>query len=126
MRAVCDLLDEHNDASHVAVIVRQGVKAGLLDLNVLIERVGPDARRYGVRAHDGHALLDHLLGARPSSTRRFLRSSDMPPTAAPNPEAWIICLLVSFPMPRPPTSSATNLRPQRIPQTKRLPGPIWS
>jgi predicted transcriptional regulator of viral defense system len=61
LRTVCDLLDQHIDASHVATIIRQAVLADQLRLDDLTERIAPYARRYRVRPDDGAALLEHLL-----------------------------------------------------------------
>jgi hypothetical protein len=61
LRTICDLLDQHVDASHIATIIRQGVEAGLVQLDVLAEHLAPYTRRYGARPHDGEGLLDHLL-----------------------------------------------------------------
>ena len=60
-RTVRDLLDQHIDASHIATIIRQAVVAGQAHLDELAEQIGPYARRHGVRAGDGAALLEHLL-----------------------------------------------------------------
>jgi hypothetical protein len=61
LRTVCDLLEQRTDASHMATIIRQGVQTGQLRLDELAERLGPYARRYGVRTLDGEALLEDLL-----------------------------------------------------------------
>jgi predicted transcriptional regulator of viral defense system len=62
LRTVCDLLDQHIDASHVATIIREAVEAGKLRLDDLADRLAPYARRYRARLNDGTALLEHLLG----------------------------------------------------------------
>lgn len=61
LRTICDLLDEHTDASHIATVIRQAVEAGQVGLDELAERIGPYARRYGVNPFDGTALLEQLL-----------------------------------------------------------------
>ncbi len=61
LRTICDLLDQHTDSSHIATIIRQAVEAGQVALDELAERIGPYARRYGVKPFDGTALLEHLL-----------------------------------------------------------------
>ncbi|WP_245804851.1 type IV toxin-antitoxin system AbiEi family antitoxin domain-containing protein [Amycolatopsis australiensis] len=62
LRTICDLLDQHLDGSHIATIIREAVLANLVRLDVLAERIGPYALRYGVRRPgDGVALLEHLL-----------------------------------------------------------------
>lgn len=61
LRTVCDLLDQHIDASHIATIIRQAVLADKIRLDELTERIAPYARRYRVRPNDGGALLEHLL-----------------------------------------------------------------
>lgn len=60
-RTIEDLLADHVDASHVAGAVKDGYRAGKLDLAALDERVGPYARRYGVKSRDGADLVDFLL-----------------------------------------------------------------
>lgn len=60
-RTICDLLDRHIDASHIATIIRQAVESGQVQLDELAERIGPYARRYGTRHLDGTALLEHIL-----------------------------------------------------------------
>jgi predicted transcriptional regulator of viral defense system len=62
LRTICDLLDQHTDASHIATVIRQAVEAGQVRLDELAERIGPYARRYGVKPFDGTALLNQLLG----------------------------------------------------------------
>jgi len=61
LRTICDLLDQHLDASHIATVIRQAVQAGQVGLDELAERIGPYARRYGVKPFDGTALLEQLL-----------------------------------------------------------------
>ncbi|GAA3461818.1 type IV toxin-antitoxin system AbiEi family antitoxin domain-containing protein [Saccharothrix longispora] len=61
VRTICDLLGRHVDASHIATIIRQSVKAGQVDLADLVERIGPHARRYGVARGNGVELLAQLL-----------------------------------------------------------------
>lgn len=60
-RTVCDLLAQHTDASHVAVIIRQAVESGKLRLDQVAEAIAPYARRYGAVTGDGAELLDRLL-----------------------------------------------------------------
>jgi predicted transcriptional regulator of viral defense system len=62
LRTICDLLDQHIDASHIATVIRQAVEAGQVRLDELAERIGPYARRYGAKPFDGTALLEQLLG----------------------------------------------------------------
>jgi predicted transcriptional regulator of viral defense system len=62
LRTICDLLDQHIDASHIATVIRQAVEAGQVRLDELAERIGPYARRYGVKPFDGTAVLEQLLG----------------------------------------------------------------
>lgn len=85
LRTVCDLLDQHLDASHIATVIYQAVQAGQIGLDELAERIGPYARRYGVKPFDGTALLEQLLrqigtsitelATRPSPTLGELTSS---------------------------------------------------
>ena len=58
-RTVADLLRDGHDPEHVAAIIGQGVRRGVIDLSDLAERVEPLARRHG--QPDGHALVEHLL-----------------------------------------------------------------
>ncbi|MFF5986985.1 type IV toxin-antitoxin system AbiEi family antitoxin domain-containing protein [Prauserella flavalba] len=60
-RTVIDLLSRRTDASHVAQVIRDGVEKNRLDLDELAARMGPYARRYGLKTRDGERLLDHLL-----------------------------------------------------------------
>lgn len=61
MRTICDLLDQHNDASHVATIIREAVEAGQVRLDELANEIGTYASYYGARPSDGAALLEQLL-----------------------------------------------------------------
>ena len=61
LRTIRDLLDRRTDASHVATIIRQAVEAGQVAADELPGAIAPYARRYGAPAHDGSALLAHLL-----------------------------------------------------------------
>lgn len=58
-RTVADLLRDGHDVDHVATIVGEGVRRGMVDRDVLATHLDPLARRYG-RA-DGHDLAEHLL-----------------------------------------------------------------
>ncbi|GIG24910.1 hypothetical protein Cde04nite_11540 [Cellulomonas denverensis] len=58
-RTVADLLRDGHDAEHVAQIIGQGTRRGVIDLPELAARVESSARRYGQR--DGRALVEHLL-----------------------------------------------------------------
>lgn len=60
-RTICDLLDRHTDASHIATIIRQAVEAGQVQLNELPTRIAPYARGYGAKAGNGTELLSQLL-----------------------------------------------------------------
>ena len=69
LRTICDLLGQHIDGSHIATIIREAVLANLVRLDVLAERIGSYALRYGVRRPgDGEALLDRLLAEIGTST----------------------------------------------------------
>jgi len=62
LRTILDLLDQRTDGSHVATMIQEAVEASLVRLDVLAERIGPYALRYGVRRPGGgDALLDQLL-----------------------------------------------------------------
>ncbi|WP_237774739.1 type IV toxin-antitoxin system AbiEi family antitoxin domain-containing protein [Actinosynnema sp. ALI-1.44] len=61
MRTICDLLDRHVDASHIATIIHQAVDAGQVRLDDLAEQIGSYARRYGVKPGNGSELLEQLL-----------------------------------------------------------------
>ncbi|KGM03241.1 type IV toxin-antitoxin system AbiEi family antitoxin domain-containing protein [Cellulomonas cellasea] len=58
-RTVADLLRDGHDLDHVAQIVGQGARRGVIDLDDLTEQVEPVARRYD--QPDGRALVEHLL-----------------------------------------------------------------
>jgi predicted transcriptional regulator of viral defense system len=60
-RTICDLLDQHIDASHIATIIRQAVEGGQAQLDQLAEELKPYARRYGAKPLTGAALLELLL-----------------------------------------------------------------
>ncbi len=58
-RTLADLMRDGHDEEHVAQMVGQGVRRGVIDLANLAGRLGPLARRYG---HvDGRSLVTHLL-----------------------------------------------------------------
>jgi len=79
-RTICDLLDQRNDASHVATIIRQAVEAGQVQLDELANVIGPYASYYGARPPDGVALLEQLLA------QIGLSIADM--TTRPSPITW--------------------------------------
>ncbi|UMP05771.1 type IV toxin-antitoxin system AbiEi family antitoxin domain-containing protein [Amycolatopsis sp. EV170708-02-1] len=80
LRTILDLLDQHTDGSHVAAIIQEAVEAGFVRLDVLAERIGPYALRYGVRRHgDGEALLDRLLAEIGGSIARLAQRPAPPP-----------------------------------------------
>lgn len=89
-RTIEDLLVDHVDASHVAAVIKDGAQAGTLDLDVLGDRIGPYARRYGVKRRDGHRLIDYLLdqiGTTRSAVARLpARASDALTLSLFNPE----------------------------------------
>ncbi|MGK4592469.1 type IV toxin-antitoxin system AbiEi family antitoxin domain-containing protein [Amycolatopsis sp. w19] len=74
LRTILDLLDQRTDGSHIATIIQEAVEADLVRIDVLAERIGPYALRYGVRRpEDGGALLDHLLAEIGNSAARLAR-----------------------------------------------------
>lgn len=85
VRTVEDLLDDHVDGSHVAEVVKDAYRAGQLDLAVLNQRVGPYARRYGVKSLDGADLVDYLLEqggtSRDALARRAVQVTGLPSAA---------------------------------------------
>jgi hypothetical protein len=81
LRTVCDLLEQHIDASHIGTIIREGVVTGQLQLDQLAERIAPYARRYGARPHDGEGLLENLLN-QIGLTIRQLTLRPAPPAVA--------------------------------------------
>ncbi len=81
LRTICDLLEQHIDGSHIATIIRQAVEGGLVQLDMLAERLGPYALRYGVRpAGDGEALLERLLAEIGTTTARLAHRPAPPRT----------------------------------------------
>lgn len=58
-RTVADLLRDGHDPDHIAQIIGQGVRRGVLDLAGLAQHLEPLARRYG--QPDGQSLVAHLL-----------------------------------------------------------------
>ena len=58
-RTVADLLRDGHDPEHIAQIIGQGVRRGVLDLAGLAQHLEPLARRYG--QPDGQSLVAHLL-----------------------------------------------------------------
>ena len=76
-RTVADLLRDGHDQEHIAQIVGQGVRRGVIDLSDLAQRLQPLARRWGLL--DGQSLVAHLLdlaGLSPSGLpRAFTKTS---------------------------------------------------
>ncbi|GEL45066.1 hypothetical protein CHO01_01820 [Cellulomonas hominis] len=70
-RTVADLLRDGHDPDHVAQIVGQGARRGVIDLDDLAERLEPLARRYA--QPDGVALVEHLLDLVGLSTAALAR-----------------------------------------------------
>lgn len=58
-RTVADLLREGHDLEHIALIVGQGDRRGVIDLSDLAHRLEPLARRYGHPS--GQSLVTQLL-----------------------------------------------------------------
>jgi hypothetical protein len=58
-RTVADLLRDGHDPEHIAQIIGQGIRRGVLDLAGLAQHLEPLARRYG--QPDGQSLVAHLL-----------------------------------------------------------------
>lgn len=76
-RTIADLLEDHYDASHIATIIQQSYRAGILELDELAQRIGTYARRYGVVGKDGSRLLDHLLSHIGTSAELLARLREM-------------------------------------------------
>ena len=75
-RTVADLLRDGHDPEHIAQIIGQGVRRGVIDLSDLAEHLEPLARRYG--QPDGQSLVAHLLdlvGLSPAALARDLAKS---------------------------------------------------
>ena len=75
-RTVADLLRDGHDPEHIAQIIGQGVRRGVIDLPDLAEHLEPLARRYG--QPDGQSLVAHLLdlvGLSPAALARELAKS---------------------------------------------------
>lgn len=75
-RTVADLLRDGHDPDHVAHIIGQGVRRGVIDLSDLAAHLEPLARRHGHA--DGEALAAHLLdlaGLSPAALARELATS---------------------------------------------------
>ena len=75
-RTVADLIRDGHDPEHVAQIIGQGVRRGVIDLPDLAEHLEPLARRYG--QPDGQSLVTHLLdlvGLSPAALARELANS---------------------------------------------------
>lgn len=60
-RTIADLLTDRIDAGHIGDIVYQALWLRRVGLNSLTHRIGRYAHFYGIRGHDGVALLQHLL-----------------------------------------------------------------
>lgn len=72
-RTVADLLRDSHDPEHIAQIIGQGVRRGVIDLDDLATQIDPSARRHG--QPDGQALVEHLLdlvGLSPAALTRDL------------------------------------------------------
>lgn len=75
-RTVADLLRDGHDPDHVAQLIGQGVRRGVIDLTSLTAHLEPLARRHGQPS--GLALVEHLLdlvGLSPAALVRELASS---------------------------------------------------
>lgn len=75
-RTVADLLRDGHDPEHVAQIIGQGARRGVIDLSDLAAHVESSARRYGQA--NGTALVEHLLdlvGLSSSALARELANS---------------------------------------------------
>ena len=75
-RTVTDLLRDGHDPEHIAQIIGQGVRRGVIDLPDLAEHLEPLARRY--EQPDGQSLVAHLLdlvGLSPAALARDLAKS---------------------------------------------------
>lgn len=75
-RTVADLLRDGHDPEHIAQIIGQGVRRGVIDVPDLGEHLDPLARRYG--QPDGQSLVAHLLdlvGLSPAALARELAQS---------------------------------------------------
>jgi hypothetical protein len=75
-RTVADLLRDGHDPDHVAQIIGQGVRRGVIDLPSLTAHLEPLARRHGQPS--GPALVEHfldLVGLSPAALARELASS---------------------------------------------------
>jgi len=75
-RTVADLLRDGHDPEHIAQIIGQGVRRGVIDLPDLAEHLEPLARRYG--QPDGQSLVAYLLdlvGLSPAALARELAKS---------------------------------------------------
>lgn len=70
-RTVADLLRDGHDTEHVAQIIGEGTRRGVIDLVDLAARLEPLARRYG--RPDGTALVEHFLDLVGLSTRAMVR-----------------------------------------------------
>lgn len=58
-RTIADLLRDGHESEHVAQIIGEGLRRGVIDLVDLAARLDPLARRHG--RPDGTALVEHLL-----------------------------------------------------------------
>jgi Transcriptional regulator, AbiEi antitoxin len=59
VRTIADLLAAGTDLEHVAQMIGQGVRRGVVDLGDLASHLDPLASRHGQR--DGHSLVEYLL-----------------------------------------------------------------
>lgn len=60
-RTIADLLEQIGDLSLVAGALRDAARKGTLDVDRLVQLLGPLAERKGFRKHAGSALLSRLL-----------------------------------------------------------------
>lgn len=70
-RTVADLLRDGHDLEHIAQIIGQAARRGVIDLADLAVRLEPVARRYGQT--DGPALVEHLLDLAGLSSTALVR-----------------------------------------------------
>ncbi|MFG2815638.1 type IV toxin-antitoxin system AbiEi family antitoxin domain-containing protein [Streptomyces sp. NPDC048410] len=71
LRTITDLLRAKADGGHVGGVIAEAERRGLVDLDVLAERVRPAARGYGLKpTATGRDVIDHLVRQAGESLRR--------------------------------------------------------
>lgn len=115
-RTVADLLRDGHDTDHVAQIVGQGVRRGVLDLDDLADRLEQVAQRSGRTS--GHELVEHLLdlaGLSPAALARELADTTAGRELVAAGRASALSQMVASFLPDLDTGSILDIIDPRVP-----------